>query len=117
MKKNYIGLSSTFHDPAISIVNSKGEVVFAEDLERYLQYKRAQQCVADNLYYIRKVINEYCEDGADLVVARSWSKKHIKKISGFKFSMAQNLLPIFYSNQMNNYFQVIIDSNRVSLHQ
>jgi hypothetical protein len=27
------------HDPAISVVNSSGEVVFAEAAERHLQYK------------------------------------------------------------------------------
>jgi carbamoyltransferase len=114
MSKNYIGLASTFHDPAISIVNSKGEVVFSEDLERFLQYKRAQQCLADNLYYISKLIKEYCEDGADLVIARTWSKKHVREVSGFKFFIVRKLLPTFLSHRMNTFFQFIIDSNRVS---
>jgi carbamoyltransferase len=114
MLKNYIGLSSTFHDPAISIVNSSGDVVFAEDLERYLQNKRALQCVSDNLYYIRKVINEYCEDGADLVVARTWSKKHLKEMSSIKISITKKLMKYFLPNQINNYLQFIMESNKTS---
>jgi carbamoyltransferase len=40
-QKFYIGLGNTFHDPALAIVNSAGEVLFAEASERYLQNKRA----------------------------------------------------------------------------
>jgi carbamoyltransferase len=115
MLKNYIGLSSSFHDPAISIVNSSGEVVFAEDLERYLQNKRALQCVVDNLFYIRKLINEYCEDGANLVVARTWSKKNLKEMSSFKLSISKKILKYVSPFQLNNFLQFAIESNTFSI--
>ncbi len=39
MKRNYIGLACTFHDPALAIVNVRGELVFAEATERPFQTK------------------------------------------------------------------------------
>lgn len=52
------------HDPAISVVNSSGEVVFAEAAERHLQYKRAFASVADDPVFIERVLQEYCEPEA-----------------------------------------------------
>jgi carbamoyltransferase len=67
----YIGLASTFHDSAVSIVNPQGEVVFAEAAERYLQNKRAVNYAPDDLIRLPRLIKKYCGD-ADLVVAFSW---------------------------------------------
>jgi hypothetical protein len=47
MARFYFGLSTTFHDPALSLVNDDGEVVFAESVERCLLYKRAYGLAAD----------------------------------------------------------------------
>lgn len=74
MKKNYIGLANTFHDSSVAIVNSEGKVVFAEATERYLQNKRAMNCLPDVYMHIGKVIDKYCEPDAELVVAQSWSE-------------------------------------------
>jgi carbamoyltransferase len=74
-KRNYIGLAVTLHDPALAIVNSAGEVVFAEATERYLQDKRAYNSIPDNLIRTPQLIKEYCEPGAELVVGISWSKR------------------------------------------
>ncbi|MEA3146545.1 MAG: hypothetical protein QOI53_2074, partial [Verrucomicrobiota bacterium] len=41
MQKFYIGLGNTFHDAAMAVVSSEGEVLFAEGSERNLQSKRA----------------------------------------------------------------------------
>lgn len=73
MKKNYIGIANSFHDSSISIVNSMGEVVFAEATERYLQNKRAINCTGDQFIRIAKLVEKYCEPGAELVVAHTWS--------------------------------------------
>ena len=73
MKRNYIGIASTFHDPALAIVNSRGEVVFAEGSERYLQNKRAINCPADDVNRIGELLSAYCEPNADLVVASTFS--------------------------------------------
>ena len=40
-KTTYIGLSNSPHDPAIAILDGKGEVLFAEASERLQQNKRA----------------------------------------------------------------------------
>ena len=40
-KRNYVGIACTGHDNAIAIVDSSGEIRFAEAAERYLQVKRA----------------------------------------------------------------------------
>ena len=73
--RNYIGLSVTGHDNALAIVNSQGKVVFAEATERYLQNKRAFCSPPDDFLRIRNLIEHYCEPGAELVVAKTWSDK------------------------------------------
>jgi carbamoyltransferase len=72
-RRNYIGIACTGHENALAIVHSDGEVVFAECTERYLQNKRAINTPADDPIRIPKLIDEYCEPGADIVVAKSWS--------------------------------------------
>ena len=78
MKRNYIGLACTGHDNALAIVNSEGEVVFAEGTERYLQNKRAFNCPPDDLIKVGSLIERYCEPGADLVVVKTWSDNAIR---------------------------------------
>jgi carbamoyltransferase len=74
--RNYLGLACTFHDPALAIVNGSGDVVFAEGVERSLQFKRAFQCAADAYPRIASLIEEYCDPDADLVLSRSWGYWH-----------------------------------------
>ncbi|RYE57659.1 MAG: hypothetical protein EOP18_02405, partial [Rhizobiaceae bacterium] len=71
--RNYVGLASTYHDPAIAIVDSKGAVVFAEGAERYLQNKRAIGVAADDPVRIKDLLKRYCEPDADIVFARTWN--------------------------------------------
>jgi carbamoyltransferase len=72
-KRNYIGLSCSLHDNAIAIVNSEGELVFAEASERYLQNKRALCSPPDDLIRAGELLEQYCEPDAELVVVKSWS--------------------------------------------
>ncbi len=72
---NYIGLATTFHDPAIAILGPEGEVRFAEGTERFLQNKRAMGCIPDHIVRITQLIEEYCDPGAEFVVGNSWSRK------------------------------------------
>ncbi|HWY38155.1 MAG TPA: carbamoyltransferase N-terminal domain-containing protein, partial [Bacteroidia bacterium] len=58
-EKYYIGLTSCYHDSSLALVNEKGEVVFAEASERYLQNKRAISTAADNYFFVKKVLKEY----------------------------------------------------------
>ncbi|MBD2730150.1 nodulation protein nolNO [Nostoc sp. FACHB-892] len=73
MNRYYIGLASSCHDPAIAIVDSDGQIVFAEALERYLQNKRAWGAQPDDLYQIVQLVESYCDPNAEFVVANSWS--------------------------------------------
>ncbi len=72
-KRNYIGLACTFHDPALAIVDSHGDVVFAEAAERYLQDKRAINCPPDHAIRIAPLVHEYVEKDAEIVLAKTWS--------------------------------------------
>ncbi len=74
MEKFYIGLATTFHDPAIAVVDSHGEVLFAEASERPLQYKRAIACAADLRETVRRIVTKYCDPKAHYVVAKPWSR-------------------------------------------
>jgi Predicted carbamoyl transferase, NodU family len=76
-QKNYIGLACTGHDNALAIVNSSGKIVFAESTERFLQNKRAISAVPDDLIRVGRLINEYCDPDAQLVVAKTWSEKAV----------------------------------------
>ena len=73
MKRNYIGLANSFHDSAIAIVDDRGEVLFAEATERYLQYKRSIGVAPDLFLRTSQLIHEHCEKGAELVLAKTWS--------------------------------------------
>jgi carbamoyltransferase len=103
---NYIGLACTFHDPAVAVVNSRGDIVFAEATERHLQSKRAYNIAPDYLAYIPHILEQHCERGVDLVVAKSWSNGTLRRIrqaktiqklcsrwipNGSKWAMASNV--------------------------
>src|SRR5690242_17272759 len=74
-KTYYVGLATTFHDPAMAVVNPAGSVVFAEATERYFQTKRAICCAADAREVVRRVLRDYCDPKAAFVIAKPWSKK------------------------------------------
>ena len=71
----YIGLATTFHDPALAIVAPDGSVVFAEAAERFLQYKRAPNCEPDPAPRMGALIARHVPAGAEIVVATSWSRR------------------------------------------
>ena len=68
----YIGLATTFHDPAIAVIDAKGKVIFAEATERFLQYKRAPNCEPDPALYMESVIERFIPPNAEIVIASTW---------------------------------------------
>jgi carbamoyltransferase len=72
--KNYIGLATSPHDPAIAIIDKNGELVFAEGAERRLQSKRAWGNPPDHANYIEDLVATYCDPNVDTVVAVTWPK-------------------------------------------
>ncbi len=75
MSRYYIGLSVTYHDPALAIINDQGEVLFAEATERYLQNKRALHCPADPLLWVQQLLTRYCPDADQIIIAINWRKQ------------------------------------------
>lgn len=73
-KRFYLGLSVTFHDPALAIVDAQGQPLFAEASERALQNKRAINADADPLLTIADILQEYCGDKAEISIALNWRK-------------------------------------------
>jgi len=101
MKKNetcYIGLASTYHDPAFAIVNAEGEVVFAEASERYLQNKRAMHAPPDDLIRLPRLVKKYCGE-ADLVISTSWPISVGRKM-GRTSGLLRMLSPLIPDSQM-----------------
>jgi carbamoyltransferase len=90
MKKNYVGIACSQHDPAIAIVNSEGEVVYAESTERHLQNKRTWNTFADDLIHVEYLLKKYTDKDADLVIAKTWSGK-----TQFSLKIIFLLLPLF----------------------
>ncbi|MNK30637.1 Decarbamoylnovobiocin carbamoyltransferase [compost metagenome] len=74
MHKYHVGLSTTGHDPAISIVDDNGHVIFAEATERFVQQKRAWGIDADHPELIRSVFPGIISSGAEIAIAQSWTK-------------------------------------------
>ncbi|SEG51893.1 carbamoyltransferase family protein [Bosea lathyri] len=69
-----IGLATTFHDPAVAILDPAGEVLFAEATERYLQYKRAPNCEPDPAPRMEGLLKRYIPEGAQIRIATSWGE-------------------------------------------
>jgi carbamoyltransferase len=87
-------LASSFHDGAIAIVNSQGDVVYAEATERPLQYKRSIGMTPDVVHWSGDVIREYCEPDAQLVTAYSWDdnridERHVTSIDSVMTALEQ----------------------------
>lgn len=92
MKRNYIGLGTSPHDPSIAIVDSQGQLVFAEDSERYLQNKRAWCSPPDDFMRIGKLLTEYCDPDAEFVIVGSWRAKFYKRLRFFAFGPLKSLI-------------------------
>jgi carbamoyltransferase len=73
--KNYVGLACTVHDPAVAIVDGEGKLVFAESTERRSQNKRAHQRPPDDAIEIGRILHEYVEPDAEVVIALSWKRR------------------------------------------
>jgi len=71
----YVGLGTSFHDPAIAVVDSAGEIVFAEASERSVRAKRAVTCAADLRENVWRIVTGHCDPRAEYVVAKSWSRR------------------------------------------
>lgn len=59
----------------MAIVNDQGDVLFAEATERYMQNKRALHCEADPLLRVKALLDQYCPDADEIVIAINWHKK------------------------------------------
>lgn len=112
MKRNYIGLASTFHDSALAIVNNEGKVVFAEATERYLQNKKTINISPDVIFRIKKLIERYCDPDAEIVIAHSWSEDHhafvdreiaLVKEQQAKVKEAYGEVPFFIHRDLENH--------------
>ncbi|SJM90486.1 Nodulation protein NolNO [Crenothrix polyspora] len=95
MSKYYIGLSVTYHDSALAIIDEHGEVLFAEATERYLQNKRALNCEPDQLFRLPELLTQYCPNPTQIVIATNWRKKrplYESLVSSLGFLSAPGLL-------------------------
>ncbi|MBL4605168.1 MAG: hypothetical protein JKY02_05785 [Flavobacteriaceae bacterium] len=96
----YIGLNDTFHDPAICILNHKGEIIYCESVERFLQYKRALGVNSDADFFIEHALKSINYKAEDIVIGTAWSKgfKNIGKFFSFLdfFNPYSNLFYVKY---------------------
>ncbi|WP_444944865.1 carbamoyltransferase [Microbulbifer sp. ZKSA006] len=95
MGKYYIGLANGAHDGSISIVDGNGNIVFAEDTERYLQNKRAWGCPSDQYGRVKRLFKKYCSDCTELVIANSWREGTAEYFSEF---LKKNVGDVFGSS-------------------
>ncbi|MGJ0483936.1 MAG: carbamoyltransferase family protein [Methylomicrobium sp.] len=69
------GLSVTYHDSALAILDAEGEVLFAEATERYLQNKRALNAEPDQLFRLPDLLETYCPDPGAITIASNWRQQ------------------------------------------
>lgn len=76
MGQYFIGLSTSGHDPAFSIVDSNGVVLFAEASERFMQTKRAWGIVPDHIDHIAPHIEKLikADPKATFHISTSWTR-------------------------------------------
>ncbi|BAU92225.1 carbamoyltransferase [Methylorubrum populi] len=89
--RTYLGLATTFHDPALALVGPDGAVLFAEAAERYLQYKRAPNCEPDPGTRMAALLKRHVPEGTELVVATSWGEQFSEFLKGQAASGAFDL--------------------------
>ncbi len=75
MKRCYIGLGVTYHDPALAIVAEDGHVLFAEATERCLQAKRGLNHPPDPLLHVLDWLEAHCDPAAEWVIAFNWRRR------------------------------------------
>ncbi|GAB6048479.1 carbamoyltransferase [Methyloparacoccus murrellii] len=68
----YLGFCSTYHDPAVALIDGQGNIRFAEATERVLQYKRALNCEPDQPFQLPDLLARHCPDAERFVVAGNW---------------------------------------------
>jgi carbamoyltransferase len=102
MSRYYIGLATTFHDPAFAIVDPHGEVIFAEAIERFLQYKRAPNCEPDPTLYMEKVLKRYIPAESEIVLATTWGEEFTAFLKQSSHSGAFELKTLLsHANELN----------------
>lgn len=76
MAQYFIGLSTSGHDPAFSIVDSNGRVLFAEASERFMQVKRAWGIAPDHIDHIAPHLDRIISADSDAIfhIATSWTR-------------------------------------------
>jgi carbamoyltransferase len=79
----YVGLAATLHDPAIALVASDGNPIFAEGAERPLQSKRAFNCPPDDLLRAPQLLREYGLHDAEIIAAVSWSADFLRGLDAW----------------------------------
>ncbi len=92
--RNYVGISCTGHDNSLAIVNSKGEIVFAEAAERYAKNKHALNIPADDQTRILDLIEQFGDPGAEIVITKSWSDQSEAKWLAERDLFNQRLLEL-----------------------
>lgn len=80
MIRYYIGLATTFHDPAVAIVDPDGQILHAEAAERPLQAKHAIGAPPDHPLYIGDLIARHCDPTAEICLALPWRRRHALRL-------------------------------------
>jgi carbamoyltransferase len=75
--QHYLGFSAGFHDAAVSLINSSGDIVFAGHSERYSKIKHDKNLCSG-------LLNELCNYNIDVIAyyERPWAKQLRQAYSG-----------------------------------
>lgn len=110
MKKYYIGLSTSGHDPAFAILDDSGNLIFAEATERYLQDKRAWGAAPDHFDHIKKALDANCKKDSEFVIAQSWKNAKSLKLGSQFASISEDQRATFFINSNDAHWSREIQS-------
>lgn len=71
----YIGLSTTYHDPALALLDPAGEILYAQAGERHRQAKRALNAEPDDLFVLPRLLRRHAPDAEAFVIAHNWRRR------------------------------------------
>ncbi|SKA66819.1 carbamoyltransferase family protein [Enterovibrio nigricans] len=112
----YLGISCTGHDNALALVNSNGQVLYAQAVERDTQTKQGFSLAPDQPHKIIRLIKQYAPEATQLTICKSWPEdtpqkmaQEIQRISLKDYDEAyRDVAAIFLDVQMSNMNEVFL---------
>jgi carbamoyltransferase len=106
---NYIGISSGFHDAALTVVNDNGDILFAGHSERYSKVKHDKHIAIDLVYDALQYVNGDFE-------LHYYERPWLKFLRQLRAGQNPNLGSLFTSNILTKGAHKLLDNKKITTH-